>query len=64
MRNRYFLVRNRYSCYKRLEVGEEEPMAELWFEDELVLFDVQDDQEWTIINWDANQTRGNRVIEW
>ena len=37
-------------------------MAELWFED--VLFDVQDDQEWTIINWDANQTRGNRVIEW
>ena len=44
--------------YKLLEVGEEKPMSESWFEDELVRFDARDDQEWEIINWDINQIRG------
>ena len=48
--------------YKLLEVGEKELMAESWFEDELVLFDAQNEQEWDIIDWDLNDTkgRGNR----
>ena len=45
--------------YKLLEVGETEPMVESWFEDELVLFDAQADQEWDIIDWDPEQTRGS-----
>ena len=45
--------------YKLLEYGETEPMNESWFEDELVLFDAQDDQEWDIENWDPEQTRGS-----
>merc|ERR1711915_531851 len=45
--------------YKLLEYGETEPMVESWFEDELVHFDSQVDQEWDIETWDPEQTRGS-----
>ena len=45
--------------YKLLEVGENEPMSESWFEDELVHFDAQNDQEWDIEDWNHEDTKGS-----